>query len=210
MRCSRDSDPIRRSSNPSVRARCVDRATTTSSCWIVSSGCSPLGRNRAEGDSKQRSYALQHVSALGPPYDTLSCSRGAKMFACDAHDCGPYSNGSTSRRRRTYARAGRTAVERSHHGFADCKGGYQVKAGYVTLISRSRELGMSISRETELKHDGNNHSLAYQRGVLLQLDSQYGGLEGLGSQSGCLVSQSKLKQKGQHNTAIRQIASRYK
>jgi hypothetical protein len=43
------------------------------------------------------------------------------------------------------------------------------KAEYVTLISRSRELGMSISRETELKHDGNNRSLAYQPRVLLQL-----------------------------------------
>jgi hypothetical protein len=69
---------------------------------------------------------------------------------------------------------------------------------------------MSISRETELKHDGNNRSLAYQRGVLLQLESQVRRPRGLGSQSGCLVSQSKLKQKGQHNTAIGQIASRYK
>src|SRR6202035_5141838 len=77
-----------------------------------------------------------------------------------------------------------------------------VKAGYMTLISRSRELGMSISRETELKHDGNNRSLAYQRGVLLQLESQVRRPRGLGSQSGCLVSQSKLKQKGQHDTAI--------
>ena len=39
---------------------------------------------------------------------------------------------------------------------------------------------MSISRETELKHDGNNRSLAYQRGVLLQLynwKAKYGGIE---------------------------------
>ena len=39
---------------------------------------------------------------------------------------------------------------------------------------------MSISRETELKHDGNNRSLAYQRGVLLQLESQVRRVDGLG------------------------------
>jgi hypothetical protein len=47
-------------------------------------------------------------------------------------------------------------------------------------------------------------------GYFYNWKAKCGGLEGLGSQSGCLVSQSKLKQKGQHNTAIRQIASRYK
>jgi hypothetical protein len=42
---------------------------------------------------------------------------------------------------------------------------------------------MSISRETELKHDGNNRSLAYQRGVLCNWKAKYGGLEVSGAKA---------------------------
>jgi putative transposase len=56
---------------------------------------------------------------------------------------------------------------------------------------------MSISRETELKHDGNNRSLAYQRGVLYNWKAKYGGL---------VVSEAKrLKRLESENARLKKL-----